>query len=487
MTAQEVWNLTESGKVILIDPRPYKDYEEQHPKHAVSFSFLRIRELQRRFPDKSRPYILLDYGYAHVEDFLREFKAQKYNDARLLEMQPQGDRGFGDPRNEWEQKGLPYEGWKRISYKRLQLLIRDYDVIRDSLGYWKRLARFVVPTAAQLLKYRPEVKEHFGYSNRGSLFEDIISCVTSANSIAVLRRDTLWVGFSFYEGEGSEGYGGVGFCDLSSGSIGILRHPALINHSARSLVVTDTALIVATVDNFELISTVGNGVVIIDRRNAVATAIVPPGTDVLWDKDSDESVGDYYEKSIPEMLDDKQFVPKPVEQFDKQEILKIGKLGLEKYMIETFEEERRLRSNLFSHAVCLYDSVIVLDPATDGKKSLDTQPVIIKGYTYVCSDDKFAGAYVDVYEGWEDGHIKIRPIRRIPQWEFDFSEPLLPEKGFVWYCEGGTSSASVEFKEIQIENVNKDANCPFQQKTFDVITHLKVRVTFVSLKPCNQR
>jgi hypothetical protein len=155
-----------------------------------------------------------------------------------------------------------------------------------------------------------------------------------------LAGDKIWVGFSFYEGEGNQGYGGIGYYDLATGNLGVLRHPALVNHSVKDLVVTEEMIFVATIDEFELSREVGNGLVIIDRKTLQVRALVPPGTPVVWHKDGGGNVALYYDKSIPEILADPRFISKPAEGWDPIELGAALKMGLEDYMMKAAERER---------------------------------------------------------------------------------------------------------------------------------------------------
>ena len=51
-----------------------------------------------------------------------------------------------------------------------------------------------------LLKYRPYVKEHFGYDEEKYMIFDIVADVNSEIGVAKIFEDKVWVGFSYYEG-----------------------------------------------------------------------------------------------------------------------------------------------------------------------------------------------------------------------------------------------------------------------------------------------
>ncbi|MGH7456817.1 MAG: hypothetical protein ACRENG_36040, partial [bacterium] len=139
---------------------------------------------------------------------------------------------------------------------------------------------------------------------------------------------------------GQQGYGGIGFYDLTTGDLGILRHPALVNHTVRDLMVTEEMIFVATIAEYELSREVGNGLVMIDRKTLQVSALVPPGTPVIWHKDGGENAALYYDKSIPEILADRRFIAKRIEDWDIIELDMALNLGLEGYMIRAAEQER---------------------------------------------------------------------------------------------------------------------------------------------------
>ncbi len=197
--------------------------------------------------------------------------------------------------------------------------LKGYNISRIANGKTILLASFARPTVSMLLEYRPDVKKHFSYNKELSFF-DIIEDVESEISTATIADDKIWVGFSFYEGEGWEGFGGIGFYDLKSNEIGVLRHSALVGCSVKSLMVKDKKIYILTIANYELSSTVCNGLVIIDMANLETKAFVPPGTSVLWDKDesNSDSAAKYYDKPISKIISDKRFITKPIKSWEKK-------------------------------------------------------------------------------------------------------------------------------------------------------------------------
>jgi hypothetical protein len=201
------------------------------------------------------------------------------------------------------------------------------------------LAHFPRPSVELLLQYRPQILEHFGYDEDNEEFRSGLGEIESAISAATLANHKIWVGFSFYESERNKGYGGIGFYDLQTGAIGVLRHPALVNHSVRDLMITDEMIYAATLDEFELSRETGNGLVMIDRKTLEVRALAPPGTSVVWHKDGGENAALFYDKSIAAILVDRRFVSKKVEGWNPNDFIAALNLGLERYMIQTAEHE----------------------------------------------------------------------------------------------------------------------------------------------------
>jgi len=235
-----------------------------------------------------------------------------------------------------------------------------YQVLVKTANEWNPVGTFVFPTVKMLLRYRPDVRGHFGFDEDRMSFFDVVEDVSSSISSVCEGDGKVWVGFDFYEGEGWEGYGGIGFYDPSTNRIGVLRHPALIDYSVKSMLVTDTVIYLQTVGNYELSSSVGNGVVMLNRKTLLARAVVPPGTSTLWDKDDPVNVGALYNRPIPEILSDNQFVDKSVPQYASSVLEYVRTVGLDSFMVETEQYERATRDSARTHARTAVDTVFTL-------------------------------------------------------------------------------------------------------------------------------
>ena len=244
-------------------------------------------------------------------------------------------------------------------------IVSGYRVLTKTVNQWEIVNNFTVPTVSLLLKYRPHVRSHFGFDEEKDRFIDVVEDVSSTISAVCEADGRVWVGFGFYEGEGWEGYGGIGFYDPMTNTIGVLRHPALIDYSVKSMVVTDTMLYIQTAGHYELSSSVGNGLVIINRKTLFATAIIPPGTSTLWDKDDPASADSFYNKSIPEIINDRRFTENNVAQYPAPIVASFETIGLDSLMVRTAFEERTMRERAVSSAKLLRKDMLTL-PGQDG-------------------------------------------------------------------------------------------------------------------------
>jgi hypothetical protein len=238
--------------------------------------------------------------------------------------------------------------------------VTGYEIFMKDATEWKPVATFALPTVATLLMYRPRIRDDFGFDEHRMTFFDVVQNVASVAKAVYGETSKVWAGFDFYEGEGWEGYGGVGFYDRNKKQIGVLRHPALVDYSVESFIVTDTIIYIKTVGNYELSASIGNGLVILNRKSGLATAIVPPGTSTLWDKDDPANCSALYNRPIPEILADHHFLPKPMPQYSSAVLQHIQQVGLDSFMVETEQTERAIRDSLTVHAVSIIDTVLIL-------------------------------------------------------------------------------------------------------------------------------
>ncbi len=196
------------------------------------------------------------------------------------------------------------------------------------------VATFPTPTIALMLKYRPTLLEDFHIDTTKEEVMEYVSPDASIGAIMVLG-DRMWVGLSFYEGEGSHGIGGIGFFDPLTGKIDILRHPALLDVATHELFVTQDTIFAKTFSTDEGSETYGNGLVCISRKTLEAVARVPLGGEVLSDREDSNVQNKAYQRPIVELISDRSLVYRKVPNWSNEERKNILSLGLDEFMINT--------------------------------------------------------------------------------------------------------------------------------------------------------
>lgn len=297
-------------------------------------------------------------------------------------------------------------------------------------GQWTTVAEFTIPTVSLLLQYRPHVRSHFGFDEQTENFIDIVQDVSSTISTACEAEGRIWVGFSFYEGEGSEGYGGIGFYDPTTNKIGVLRHPALIDYSVKSMLITDTALYIQTAGHYELSSTVGNGLVIVDRNTLLAKAITPPGTPTLWDKDDPASADSFYNRPISVILNDDRFMQQEVPQFPYEILRDFKNIGLDSLMVRSARAEAAVRERAVLNARLKGRDVLTMPTQDAGWTPYGTQTgVSISAGRFDCQVNgvAFFGMWVPSH-----GAFFIRPNKAYPSLMHSDKNYVVATKGQVF-------------------------------------------------------
>lgn len=210
------------------------------------------------------------------------------------------------------------------------------------------VAMFSELTVPMLLHYRPYVTSHFGYDTTKERFDQVVELDHTEASAAFAYQNEIWVGFGYYEGEGSEGVGGIGFYDSRTRELGVLRHPSLVDCSVSELLVTANTIYVKTAEWHEGEVTYGNGIVVIDRRTLEATSRVPPGSPTIWGGEENEE--DYppgknprYDRPISELLAASHLISQTIPQWPEKTRKEIQTLGPRRFMIQAAESERRFK------------------------------------------------------------------------------------------------------------------------------------------------
>lgn len=127
-----------------------------------------------------------------------------------------------------------------------------------------------------LLKYRPHVREHFGYDESKYSFSEAVNGIEQSIGHMILKDGRIWFGITFYEGEGSEGVGGLGFFDLKTERFGILRAPFLLDCSITKLEFDENKLWILTNSRGEWGNSRCSGLVSYDISNGEYSTYTPP-------------------------------------------------------------------------------------------------------------------------------------------------------------------------------------------------------------------
>jgi len=347
---------------------------------------------------------------------------------------------------------------------------------------YKAVAEFPTPTVELLLRYRPYITSDFGYNKKKYKLSDVLEDVSSAISCAEYYDGKIWVGFGYYEGEGSEGFGGIGFYDLSTGKTGILRHPALMDYSAKKIRITSDTIFIQTIGEYETVSTVGNGLIELCRSTLRTSAKVPPNGSVIYDKDRENNIATDYDRSIDKIISDKRFLDKEISQLPDSIVVKINSIGLDSFMIQTRNDEMRLRRKVIAHARIICDTVLSLLSTTPLATIGDSMGAIL-----TISGNNFNGFYGiygfrELYLHSDHGGIQygLYPINGLPHSAGDVVRVwFLLEKGMSFHKETFNRSLSIILKDVIYGSFGP--NKWTEQKKCSYIKSISFRVIYKDL------
>ena len=246
---------------------------------------------------------------------------------------------LGRPTEQGKAQG-DWEPELRLNVGEESFQIQGMVIAQSRDGQTDTIFSFTKPSLETLLRYRPNVTSYFGYDSSRYQLADLVSLNETWIGAATASPDTIWVGFAYYEGEGSESVGGIGFYDIKTHTAGVLRHPCVVDWSIQEMLVTQDTIYLKTFGMYEGGSTYGNGLVAINRRTLQASARVPPGSEILSDKDDPSAENNLYTSRISELILDKTFLPKTVSQFSNSDSTVIQELGPLNFMIRTAEREK---------------------------------------------------------------------------------------------------------------------------------------------------
>ncbi|MDP2209628.1 MAG: rhodanese-like domain-containing protein [Bacteroidota bacterium] len=383
ITPQQAHSLFVSACVDFIDVSPYEEYLKAHAQGSKSFSFSRIGEFTKSYPDTNQKYILIGQNVFETVNYLTR---KGYNQLYIVSSGGLFENDFNST-NFWEKQSLPIKRWNNFVVGNDTFYVSGLEILRLNNGVPNIIASFPKPTITLLDQYRHIMETHFDDREYESvdLFKEIQGISYDINCTTI-DENKIWVGFSFYEGEGYEGYGGIGFYNITSGEIGVLRHPVLVNHSARDISVKYEKIYIQTIDNFESMQGVGNGLIEIDLNNMKAKSLVPPGPNVIWDKDGEENVALYYDKPIEEIITDQRFLLQEVEQYKSEELVLISSSGYENYMIDQARKESESRRLAVLNSKIVVDTLFTLTPQKNMEQISygDNFWFLFHGETFLC-------------------------------------------------------------------------------------------------------
>lgn len=221
-----------------------------------------------------------------------------------------------------------------LHYRNHDYIFQDLYILQKNNTSLDTLAIIPSTTLDKLLRSRDYVKENFLFDSTKYNISDFINFDGEFIDAVFPQGNKIWFGVSFYEGEGCEGIGRIGFYDIDKKSIGILFHPAIKDHSFKELYLTKDTIYVKTYGFYELSESYGTGIVAISTVTLDAIAKVPPGNESIYDKDDPTAVNPIYKLPLIELIRRKDFISKNVKQFSTVEKKYIIDKGLYNYMIE---------------------------------------------------------------------------------------------------------------------------------------------------------
>ena len=312
--------LIDSG-AALVDVSHYGSYLHMHAVGATYVSSDRLSNISEVFPDTSQRLVLISYEPRMTRNTARLLSEAQYPHIYAVEGIT-GRSGSGGTIS-WQKAGYPVEGSFQLNAQGHSF---GYNREKRSIELTTTRQRKTVAVFPVLPSGEHEYDHHF-YIAEYEL------------SYATVYSDTIWVGFSFYDGEGSTGIGGIGFYDPLSQETGVLRHPALSFCSLLALEVTSDSIYVQTVGNYELGSSVCNGLVVIDRSTLDYYTLSPDGPSLLWHKDGGETSAHIYNQTIQDLLKDPRMIRSELSYSNESSRKQIIDEGLDTYMKRTAMRE----------------------------------------------------------------------------------------------------------------------------------------------------
>lgn len=197
----------------------------------------------------------------------------------------------------------------------------------------------------------------------------VIESAVSRVCANVVHGTDIWVGFGFEESDAPisysatlssrerrfrDGIGGIGFYDTKLRRVGVLRHPALLDCSATSLVIRENEIFVATrryhtdYGDHNDYEHVCNGIVRINLKTLEATSFFPRGGSFvrMYDKKTippgEHEVAALYNKPVEELIPRlNSFRSAKAPSWPEAERKEILRIGLKQYMMRQADSENQ--------------------------------------------------------------------------------------------------------------------------------------------------
>lgn len=333
------------------------------------------------------------------------------------------------------------------------------------------------------------------YRNRAG--QPRIRFVGSDIGPTVVADGKIWFGLNFYEGQGSDGMGGIGFFDPHTRRIGILRHPALIDCSAERIEVDANQIRVLTSWHGELAHDICNGLVTIDRKTLASTLQLPQGkVELIQQKDDvlnpdEQKAARQYEVNVGPLAFQfgrwrKKNGPGPGDKASTS----LRANGLEKLMLQQADLEYRWFEAAMKHGsrVLVQDCEIVAShsgghavncsPATTDTLGLSA-PLRANLANYGCTPAGFAfinltgrgkhttGLDVEVFAPGRQGQIGVH--RAEPQTDYVAATPGARTVSFHYPLR---DTLTIE----AVKTVRTECEAPFQKYSGSVVAALRARL-----------
>lgn len=281
--------------------------------------------------------------------------------------------------------------FKKLRVNKFTYEISAHEIKRVGLDGDSTTVQLPYATNAVLRYFRPGMEKEFSYT------------VDTGIGPVFLEGNRIWFGLDFYSGEGSAGIGGVGFFDMKTLRIGLLRHPALVDCAISDIAVNTNEIIVDTYYFGEYAQGPCSGRVVIDRNSLAAWLC-----DETQNKKPHKKVGVEYLPTNPNVQGNDRISTcqnkKPGLQINSLTRKRFEAVGLEKFMLQQSEFEHNWFAEAAQRGEIILDQRCTITPAKNyDTTKCTTAPVNEHGIKslalqglgdYKCHPDGFDAVYV---------------------------------------------------------------------------------------------